>query len=79
VSCACLLAAVAGGCNALIGLEVGELAEFIREAGVEPKGPEAEWRLAAADVLALQAERDKRASKNLAELEKLKGVVPDGG
>ncbi|MDC0677834.1 hypothetical protein [Sorangium atrum] len=26
VSCACLLAAVAGGCNALIGLEVGELA-----------------------------------------------------
>lgn len=26
VSCACLLAAAAGGCNALIGLEVGELA-----------------------------------------------------
>lgn len=61
----------------LIGLSSAELAEFIREAGLEPKGPEAEWRLDAADVLALKAEREKRASRNLSELQKLEGVVPE--
>lgn len=61
----------------LIGLSPAELAEFIREAGVEPKGPEAEWRLEAVDVLALKAEREKRARQNLGELAKLEGLLPD--
>ncbi|WP_437275441.1 hypothetical protein WME90_29885 [Sorangium sp. So ce375] len=38
VSCACLLAVVAGGCNALIGLEVGDLAPSQSGAGAASSG-----------------------------------------
>ncbi len=58
-----------------IGMPPAELAEVIREAGIAPKGPEAEWRLEARDVDALQAERTKRDQQNRRELEKLGDVL----
>lgn len=54
----------------LIGMDPAALAGFIREAGLEPAGPESEWRLEAADVLKLKAERAKLEQRNLAELAK---------
>lgn len=53
----------------LIGVDPADLAGFIREAGLEPEGPESEWRLAAEDVLKLKSEREKAARRNLNELE----------
>ncbi len=47
-----------------------DLAGFIREAGLEPEGPEDEWVLEAADVRKLEAERTKVEQRNLGELEK---------
>lgn len=54
----------------LIGMNPAALAGFIREAGLEPAGPESEWRLEAADVMKLKSERSKVAQRNQSELEK---------
>lgn len=54
----------------LIGMDPADLAGSIREAGLAPAGPEAEWRLEAADVMRLGAERAKAEQRNLRELEK---------
>ncbi|MFA5593837.1 MAG: hypothetical protein WDA15_00995 [Trueperaceae bacterium] len=54
----------------LIGMDPAALAGSIREAGLEPAGPESEWRLEAADVMKLKAERSKIEQRNLAELAK---------
>lgn len=53
-----------------IGVNPADLAGFIREAGLEPAGPESEWRLQAAEVEALKKERHKIAAQNKAQLEK---------
>lgn len=53
-----------------IGVNPADLAGFIREAGLEPAGPESEWRLQAAEVEALKKERHKIAVQNKAQLEK---------
>ena len=55
---------------AQIGMNPADLAGFIREAGLEPEGPEDEWVLEADDVRKLKAERDKMEQRNLGELEK---------
>ena len=60
----------------LIGMNPADLAGFIREAGLEPAGPEAEWRLESADVMKLGAERVKTAQRNLAELAKAAEALP---
>lgn len=60
----------------LIGMNPADLAGFIREAGLEPAGPEAEWRLEADDVMKLKAERAKTAQRNLAELAKAAEALP---
>lgn len=54
----------------LIGMDPATLAGFIREAGLEPAGPESEWRLEAADVMRFKAERRKIEQRNVSELEK---------
>lgn len=51
-----------------IGMDPADLAGFIREAGLQPLGPESEWVLEAADVEKLQAERTKSAQRNASEL-----------
>ena len=51
-------------------MDPAALAGFIREAGLEPTGPESEWRLEASDVIKLKAERSKIELRNLSELEK---------
>lgn len=53
-----------------IGVDPADLAGFIREAGLEPSGPESEWVLEAADVERLRAERAKSAQRNASELAK---------
>ncbi len=55
---------------AQIGMNPADLAGFIREAGLQPEGPEDEWVLAADDVRKLEAERAKSEQRNLNELEK---------
>ncbi len=53
-----------------IGVSLADLAGFIRDAGLDPTGPAEEWRLEAAEVEALKAERHMIGQQNQAQLEK---------
>lgn len=60
---------------ALLGLSTEDLVAHIRESGAAPSGPEDAWRLEAAEVEAIRAERTKRERQNLSELQKLAGFL----